>query len=247
MDWPPWTDGLIERLSLQSISSLLKKLPSLRYAINRKTALDIAEANHAAAIAKVQSEAYTAIESLKETRELARSDYAVAIAEAQSQADTATESLRAKSEELDNYKDRIHFITSFIYSTILNEIDYGQLTVAYRDSKHAQALLANYQSKLQERIKEMGAIINTLQVEFLIPHERHEAIPKPQIILYTAEGPEVTQLRDANKILAELRRLERIDDIIDNKDLLPVLQTTIRKYEDHIKEQQDRREQGLYP
>lgn len=205
MEWSEWISGLVERVSFQSITALLKKLLTFRYKISRKTALDIVKTNHATAIAQVKKQLAVAQKALEE-----------------------------KSAELDRFKNKLHFLLSAIDNDLLTEVAYGQLTAEYRDNHHAQALLDQRRSTLQEQRKGIGRVRDALQVHSMIPHQDHKSIPPPRIRLYTVEGEGVAEMANENRILAELKALEQIPAVKQDRYLLPVLQRTIRFYEKRL-------------
>ena len=155
-----------------------------------------------------------------------------ALAQCQSKLEAANE--RHKTE-LGNLKQTINVIVTGHYDFIHNRISRSQLTAECRDDAHAKKLLGEELGVWRIRLAGVSDIASMLRTHSIISGTRPNIEYRSLIMLYTlTTNGELVEVTNPNKVIAELRELERIPEIKNNLHLLADIQKTIRAYEQEL-------------
>ena len=219
MDWE-WLRNLLGDLSPSQVRFLVRHLPRgtiiKLWDIRPQTAVEAYQDALAQCRAEI-AKAYTIHNSELRT---VRAQYEARLEEANKQRET----------ELDNLKLGLNKLLSDHHWINFNYARFSLLTAEYREDENAKRLLAEHVSPFERNLYGITTVSDSLKSHRIISGERPDG---RFIMLFTFNETvsTVVQLHQPGRLLAELRKLALVQEIIDNNELLFVVQRTIRYYE----------------
>ena len=142
---------------------------------------------------------------------------------------------RKHSAELDGFKYRTHALITAHYDWIHNRIARSHLTAECRSDAYAKSILEEELNLWRRRLVGVSDIASILQTNSIISGTRPNIEYRSLITLYTlTTNRELVEVKNPNKVIVELRELERIPEIKNNSRLLADIQKTIREYDKEL-------------